>query len=65
MSDDQPLLFGKYVGKTPKEVLEEDPSYIVWLFDNIENQVSQELYEEALDKMAEEPDTYDVFTRGR
>lgn len=29
--DSQPLPFGKYKGRTPDEIAEDDPSYIVWL----------------------------------
>jgi uncharacterized protein (DUF3820 family) len=30
-----PLSFGKYEGKTPKEVAEIDEGYIVWMYDNV------------------------------
>ena len=33
--DDTPLTFGKYNGETPNEVANNDPQYIVWLFDNL------------------------------
>lgn len=36
-ADHLPLVFGKYKGKTPSEVAETDPSYIVWMFDNVKN----------------------------
>jgi hypothetical protein len=32
--DNTPLTFGKYAGWTPDEVADEDPSYIVWLWEN-------------------------------
>jgi len=66
--DDQPLLFGKHQGKTPKELLEEDPSYLVWLYETMEDQLSTALYEEACEaKEAKETesDTYDMFNRER
>ena len=33
--DYTPLTFGKYTGQTPDEISEHDPSYIVWLYNNI------------------------------
>ena len=33
--DKTPLTFGKHRGKTPDEISEIDPSYIVWLYNNI------------------------------
>lgn len=33
--DNKPLTFGKYKGKTPKEISDHDPGYIVWLYDTI------------------------------
>lgn len=35
--DDTPFPFGKYKGLTPNQVAEEDPSYIVWAYENIKN----------------------------
>ena len=32
--DHTPLCFGKYKGRTPSDVAEFDPSYIVWLGEN-------------------------------
>lgn len=34
--DEVPLTFGKYKGKTPNEVGHYSPSYVVWMYDNIE-----------------------------
>ena len=34
--DDTPLTFGKYEDKTPNEIAHIDPSYVVWLYDNLE-----------------------------
>lgn len=36
--DIKPLTFGKYKGYTPEEIAEHDPSYIVWLYDNVVGQ---------------------------
>ena len=33
--DHTPLTFGKYKGKTPEEIAEYDPSYVVWMYDNV------------------------------
>lgn len=33
--DRSPLVFGKYIGQTPEEIAEEDPAYIVWMYENI------------------------------
>lgn len=44
--DSTPLTFGKHAGKTPEEVAEEDPSYIIWMYENVKNApVSRFLYE--------------------
>lgn len=34
--DNMPLEFGKHQGKAPNEIAEIDPSYIVWLYDNLD-----------------------------
>lgn len=33
--DTTPLTFGKHRGKTPEEIADEDPSYVVWLYENV------------------------------
>lgn len=44
--DDTPLTFGKYRGKTPEEISDIDPGYIVWMAENIEEQhCSNALYQ--------------------
>lgn len=35
--DNQVLTFGKYNGHVVGDVAEEDPSYIVWLYENVDN----------------------------
>lgn len=35
--DDTPLRFGKYKGRTPRQVSLDDPGYIVWLGSNTKN----------------------------
>lgn len=42
MKDVIPLGFGKYKGQTPEEIADEDPSYIVWLYDTINPKVCSE-----------------------
>lgn len=44
MMDQTPLTFGKYKGQTPDEISEEDPSYIVWLFENVQGVCTRDLY---------------------
>lgn len=31
--DTTKILFGKHKGKTPREVAQEDPEYVVWMYD--------------------------------
>lgn len=53
--DDVPLTFGKYKGKSPQEVSEDDPSYVVWMYENVKpTPCSKELY-----VACQEDDTYD------
>lgn len=33
--DHTPLTFGKYKGKTPDQVSNYDPNYLVWLYDTV------------------------------
>ena len=33
--NDTPLTFGKYKGKTPVEIAETDPKYVIWMYDNV------------------------------
>ena len=46
--DDTPMTFGKYVGMTPLEIVEVDPSYICWLYDTVKPRyVTKPLYDTA------------------
>lgn len=38
-NDNLPLEFGKYKGFTPNEIAEHDPHYMIWVYENITNQV--------------------------
>lgn len=43
--DKTPLGFGKHKGKTPEEIADVDPGYIVWLYENVKPpKVSRTLY---------------------
>lgn len=35
--DHTPLTFGKYAGQTPDDISEDDPKYIVWMYDTVNN----------------------------
>jgi len=48
--DSKPLTFGKRKGDTPEEIAQDDPSYIVWLYENVDpSPCSEELYEQCID----------------
>lgn len=34
--DHKPMEFGKYKGRTPSEIADFDPGYIVWLYNSID-----------------------------
>ncbi len=49
MKDDIQLTFGKYKGRSPEDISEYDPGYIVWLVKNVDaNICSKALYEYCL-----------------
>jgi hypothetical protein len=57
MLDATPLTFGKYKGKTPDQVCEGDPSYIVWMYENVDPKpCSKDLYEACMIDMSEQED---------
>ena len=35
--DETPLTFGKYKGQTPEQIAEENPSYLIWAYENLDN----------------------------
>jgi hypothetical protein len=44
------ITFGKYKNSTLSYILREDPSYIVWLYEETDtNIISEEIYDEACD----------------
>lgn len=58
--DRSPLVFGKYNGKTPNEVAEIDPSYVVWMYENVSPApCSTALYEDCRIDVDENDDRLD------
>lgn len=48
--DKEPVRFGKHIGKTPTQIAEEDPSYLIWAYETFTTQkpCSKDLYEACL-----------------
>lgn len=42
-----PLTFGKHKGKTPRQLVDAEPGYIVWLHENIPSVVTRSAYLDA------------------
>ena len=61
--DKTPLNFGKHRGKTPDEISEIDPSYIVWMYEKIKNRptCSHFLYECCLCELDEGDEIDEVY----
>jgi hypothetical protein len=59
MKNDEALSFGKYEGKTPLEVVDIDPCYIIWLCENSIVEVSSDLLNYAINATME-PDFEDL-----
>lgn len=57
-TDDMPFDFGAYRGKTPRQVLDADPGYIVYVYENIPNVVTRGLYLDACFVLEEDPDRH-------
>lgn len=50
--DNSPVTFGKYRGKTPNQILFENPSYIKWMYLNFKSPpCTKELYESSIKKL--------------
>ena len=65
--DNQPLNFGKYKGKAPGDIAEDDPEYVVWLYENIDPKVcSRALYRSCQNHEEDEyyPDGYEKYEDG-
>lgn len=56
--EDTPIGFGKYADKTPNEVAEIDPGYIIWLNDEAgrTDLVSDEMYDACHDLLDDDDD---------
>ena len=53
--DTQALTFGKFKGRTPDWIMRNEPSYLVWAYENTDHTVcSKELYEEALEDVQQQ-----------
>ena len=64
--DNTPLSFGKYKGHTPEEVAVVDPSYVVWMFDNIKPaKCSKELRDGCEWERQQEAEQSEFDSRGR
>jgi hypothetical protein len=46
-TDDMPLDFGAHRGMTPRQLLDADPSYVVWVYENIHGVVTRGTYLDA------------------
>lgn len=57
------MTFGKYKGKTIEWIVDEQPSYIVWLVENEIIECDDEIYEDvqAADANTSYPDPYDMY----
>lgn len=54
--DEVALDFGKYAGMTPLQVFGADPSYIVWLYENVTpKRCSEVLYMDAVESAQDAP----------
>lgn len=53
--DHMPLTFGKYKGKTPYSLLDSNPSYLIWMYENITiPPCTKELYSIAQERKADD-----------
>ncbi len=55
-TDDMPLDFGKYCGKTPRQLLEADPGYVAWLHESVPSVVTRSLYLDACSILEQDDD---------
>ena len=70
-TDDMPLDFGKHRGKTPRQLVDLEPSYVVWLHETIPSVVSRSAYldacfilDEDQDRRYIEDETGEEYMRG-
>lgn len=58
--DHTPLGFGKYAGKTPDQVSQLDPGYVIWLYEQCKPQtVSRLLYEACREDENDNPEAWE------
>lgn len=58
--DNTPLTFGKYEGLTPTQIADSDPSYIIWMWENLKgSKCSDTLYEDCVTELRDEADDYE------
>ena len=50
--DEEELTFGKYKGRTPLQIADEDPQYIVWMYDNLDNKYCTEALRDECEEVA-------------
>ena len=55
-TDIMPLDFGSHRGKTPRQLLDSDPSYVVWLHETIPGVVTRSTYLDACFILDEDQD---------
>ncbi len=64
MLDHAQMGFGKYATKTPAEVADLDPAYLVWAYTNVKRPVcSPALYRVALEEAAEKEKSFQQFKK--
>lgn len=49
---DTPLGFGKYKGRTVEDVLDEDPHYLLWALENVEQFDADKAVQDAIERAA-------------
>lgn len=60
--DKTPLAFGKYKGQTPVEVASTEPSYVVWMYENVKPRpCSKSLYRYCVEEVQESWQDEHVF----
>lgn len=58
--DHTPLCFGKHMSKTPDEISQTNPGYVIWLYEQCKPQVvSRALYEACVEDENDDPDRWE------